>query len=85
LTFGAESGKIMIVFQEVNIMKFLILIMGIFLCCAAAANADYDYIIEDGYASLTLNDYETLLMTGGGGTILTFFITAQQQLKGQTR
>jgi hypothetical protein len=30
----------------------------------------YDYIIEDGYESITLNDYETLLMTGGGGVSL---------------
>ena len=66
-------------------MRLSILITSIFLCCATAANADYDYIIEDGYASLTLNDYETLLMTGGGGIILTFLTTAKLQLKGQTR
>ena len=48
-------------------MKLSILIMASVLCCAAAANADYDYVIEDGYfGGLTLNDYETLLMTGGG-------------------
>jgi hypothetical protein len=48
-------------------MKLLILITAGVLCCTATVNADYDYIIEDGYASLTLNGNETLLMTGGGG------------------
>jgi len=48
-------------------MRLLILIAGIFLCCVVVANADYDYVIEDGYfGGLTLNDNETLLMTGGG-------------------
>ena len=42
-----------------------------FLCCAVPVGATiYDYIIEDGYESITLNDYETLLMTGGGGITL---------------
>ena len=64
-------------------MRLSILITSIFLCCATAANADYDYIIEDGYASLTLNNYETLLMTGGGGIILIFLTTVRQRLKEQ--
>ena len=46
-------------------MRLSILITASVLCCAITANADYDYVIEDGYASLTLNGYETLLMTGG--------------------
>ena len=50
-------------------MKLSILITAGVLCCAVTANADYDYVIEDGYfETLTLNDYETLLMTGGGET-----------------
>ena len=59
-------------------MKLSILITASVLCCAITANADYDYVIEDGYfAGLTLNDYETLLMTGGGGHILTLFDWSQ--------
>jgi len=54
-------------------MRLSILVTGI-LCCAAVAGADYDYVIEDGYfETLTLNDYETLLITGGGGNMLNLF------------
>jgi len=61
-------------------MKLSILITGIFLCCAAAANADYDYVIEGGYfEALTLNDYETLLMTGGGGIYYICLITLKRR------
>jgi len=50
-------------------MKLLILSILIvtFLTLPAGATI-YDYIIEDGYfEAITLNDYESLLMTGGGG------------------
>jgi len=64
-------------------MKLSILITGIFLCCAATANADYDYVIEEGYsAGLTLNDYETLLMTGGGLNDLNLFDWSSATIQG---
>lgn len=50
------------------IMKVSILVAVSFFCCVVSANATYDYIVEDGYASLTLEDDETLLMTGGGAS-----------------
>jgi hypothetical protein len=34
----------------------------------SVAHAGYDYVIEEGrYGLPSLEDYETLLMTGGGG------------------
>ena len=49
-------------------MKIFVLSVLIVIVLTIPADATiYDYIIEDGYESITLNDYETLLMTGGGG------------------
>ncbi len=64
--------KIIIFFVRC-IMRFVILFAVGLLFCAIPVNAGYDYVIEDGYASRTLKDYETLLMTGGGGHHFTFF------------
>jgi len=39
----------------------------VLLCCTVFANADYTYTIDDGFfGALTLDGYESLLMTGGG-------------------
>jgi hypothetical protein len=44
----------------------------ILVTCSAAAFAGYDYTITDGYfGSKTVKGHESLLMTGGGGAILT--------------
>jgi len=63
-------------------MRLSILITAGVLCCAAVANADYDYVIEEGYTSLTLYDYETLLMIGGGGHSFDFFDYSQATIEG---
>jgi hypothetical protein len=40
--------------------------------CSATALAGYDYMISSGnFGSMTIKGHETLLMTGGGGGILT--------------
>jgi len=64
-------------------MRLSILITAGVLCCAITANADYDYIIEEGYSGgLTLDDHETLLMTGGGLHELTLFNWSQATIEG---
>jgi hypothetical protein len=66
-------------------MRLSILITAGVLCCAVPANADYDYVIEDGYSEgLTLNDYETLLMTGGGVHVLDVFDYSHAEIWGTT-
>jgi hypothetical protein len=49
-------------------MKCSILITTLF-CCAISIATAYDHVIEDGdnFYDLSLEDYETLLMTGGEG------------------
>jgi len=50
-------------------MKLSIITTILLLCLISTTFAAYDYVIEDGddFGDLTLNNYETLLMTGGEG------------------
>ena len=63
-------------------MKLSILIISILLCCVVSVNAEYTYVVIDGYESLTLNDHETLLMTGGGGYHLSLFDYSHATIQG---
>ena len=63
-------------------MRCVVLIFLGFWICGIPVNAAYDYIIEEGYASINLNDNETLLMTGGGGYGISLFDNSQAFIQG---
>ncbi len=63
-------------------MRHAVLIVAGFAFCALPVDAGYDYVVEDGYASMTLNDHETLLMTGGGGHHLSLYDFSQATIQG---
>ena len=50
-------------------MRTLILTTMVLLCCTVSVSIGYDREITEGYFStVTLDDHETLLMTGGGAS-----------------
>jgi len=64
-------------------MRILILTIVLLLCCIASVSSGYDYVITDGFfGGLTLDDYESLLMTGGGRDELTLFDWSNATIQG---
>jgi hypothetical protein len=66
-------------------MKTLILAVMVLLCCTVSVSTGYNYEITEGYFdTVTLDDYESLLMTGGGAHHLNLNDYSQATIQGTT-